>query len=97
LTWVSLIAESMDWDGRVATMPDKDLPPHLQSGVDWRFQFEIDTSRIRSELGFVESVNRQEALRRTIAWEMEVLKTEPCPEDEYQAEDTVLARRSQGR
>lgn len=95
-TWVRLIAESMGWDGRVVVLPDEELPPELRSGVNWKYQFAVDTSRIRRELGYNEPIDREEALRRTIAWEMENLKAEPCPEDEYRAEDAVLANRPHG-
>ena len=51
-----------------------------------------DSSRLRSELGFVEPVDRDEAIRRTIAWERATPATGPLLHAfDYVAEDAALA------
>jgi hypothetical protein len=52
----------------------------------------VDTTRIRTDLGYTEPVPRSEALRRTVAWARANPPTDipPTPFD-YAAEDAVLA------
>jgi hypothetical protein len=47
-----------------------------------------DTSRIRRELGYAESVGRSVGLRRAIEWEREQQQDEPA--SDYTLEDAVL-------
>jgi len=55
---------------------------------DWA----TDTTRIRTELGYAEPVPRDDALRRTIAWERDHGPTAVPPAlFDYALEDTVLA------
>ena len=51
----------------------------------------VDTSRIRQELGYQEPVPRDEALRRTIAWERETRPNDIDKLLDYEAEDAALA------
>ena len=57
------------WSGRIVTLSRDRTPPHrlprFHTGQPWT----ADSSRIRNELGYRESVTREEALRRTVAWE----------------------------
>ena len=45
--------------------------PEQESPLDYRQHLVMDSSRIRKELGFVEVTPEEEALRRTIAWEVD--------------------------
>jgi hypothetical protein len=52
----------------------------------------VDTTRIREELGYTEPVSRDEALRRTVAWERAHPPEEVDPQAfDYAAEDALLA------
>jgi hypothetical protein len=60
--------------------------------LDWRYHLAIDTNLLREQLGFIEPVARDDALRRTVGWE----RAHPPGKDEaalfdYAAEDTTLA------
>jgi nucleoside-diphosphate-sugar epimerase len=95
---VDRIAQVDGWSGRILAVPADELPEVLreQGGLDQ--DFVLDTSRIRTELGYHEQVDLMEGLRRTVEW-MRVHP--PAPDDrhpllqrptDYAAEDAVIAR-----
>ena len=67
--WVEEIAKALDWAGEVAVTGAEDRAEPLHLPFDFRYELMIDTTRIRDELGYSESVGRQEALRRTVEWD----------------------------
>jgi nucleoside-diphosphate-sugar epimerase len=76
----------------VLAVPERSLPEELRRPFDFRQQFVVDSSRIRRELGYREPIDEDDALRRTIEWELSEL---PAPsEADYAAED--IASRSVG-
>jgi nucleoside-diphosphate-sugar epimerase len=90
--WIRSIGNSAGWQGEVLVIPDEDLPGALQSPFDFTQHLELDTTAIRSELGFRESVDETEGLRHTIAWELSTLHEVPDHQLPYSAEDEVLDR-----
>jgi nucleoside-diphosphate-sugar epimerase len=93
--WVRRIARVAGWTGEIVAAPTPELQPALQQGdkFDLRQDFIVDSSRIRSELGYSERVAAQEALRRTIEWERaNPPETLDPAEWDFSAEDAVLAR-----
>lgn len=89
--WVCAIGRAAAWDGRVVTAPDASLPEHLAANVNYEHDLATDTRRIRAELGYDERVPRDEALRRTVAWERANPPAETGSlEAEYAAEDAAL-------
>lgn len=90
--WVRMIGQTAGWEGDVVVAPKDRCPAHLGFGIDTAQQYVLDTSKIRNELGYEETVAHDEALSRTITWE----RDHP-PEDldlekfDYAAEDRVLA------
>lgn len=92
--WVEQIGRVVGWKGEVLVLPNDQLPAHLQSDkFDLTQQFEVDSSRIRRELGYAEIVDFDEAMRRTIDWER---KNPPATVDpaefNYDAEDTAVSK-----
>ena len=67
--WVEEIGKAVSWAGDVVHVPKDDLPEHLRQPFDFRYELMTDTTRIREELGYSESVSREEALARTVEWE----------------------------
>ncbi len=67
--WVRLVGEASGWRGEVRAVARRDLPEGLAEPYDFSHDLAADTGRIRSELGFRESVGRAEGVRRTVAWE----------------------------
>jgi nucleoside-diphosphate-sugar epimerase len=82
--WVRRIGEAVGWDGQVVEVPKGRLPVGLNADQDAYY----DTSRIRAELGYREGLPRDEAFRRTVAWERAHPPAEPGLD--YAAEDALL-------
>jgi nucleoside-diphosphate-sugar epimerase len=83
------IGAAAGWTGRIVELPKGALPGpwdafHTEQHVL------TDSSRIRRELGYRETVPPLEALRRTIAWER-ANPPHPEPPSDYAAEDRALA------
>lgn len=68
--WIREIGRVFGWDGEIAPLPAERLDDALRIHFDTSQQFVVDSSRIRQELGYLEVVEFDEALRRTIAWEL---------------------------
>lgn len=83
---VQELAAITGWSGRIVTVPDSARPSRLNAEQ----QFVMDGTRIRRELGYREIVPREEAMRRTVAWERKG-PPPPDPADfDYAAEDELL-------
>lgn len=67
--WVEEIGKVTNWSGNVLHVADENLPEHLRQPFDYRYELMTDTTRIRKELSYAESIPREEALRRTVEWE----------------------------
>ena len=99
--WARLEAGPSNGEARrsnveVVALPSHQLPQSLRRDMfDFSQQYEVDSSRIRRELGYSEVVPFAEALRRTIAWERANPPEQILPENfDYAAEDTALAASS---
>ena len=88
--WVQAIALVHGWAGEVVCVRADELPERMRIEFDAGQDFAVDSRRIRRELGYRESVEFDEALRRTIDWEREHAPDRVEPD--YAAEDEVLAR-----
>jgi nucleoside-diphosphate-sugar epimerase len=94
--WVRDIGRVVGWRGDVVAVPRDEAPAHVVPDINPAQGVALDTGRIRAELGYAERVARDDALRRTVAWE----RGHPPPrprsdrewEERYRAEDEVLAR-----
>lgn len=85
--WIGKIAKKAGWAGKIIGLPRDQLPEHLREDLHWRYHLDIDTSRIRKELGFTEIISRDEALRLTIEWERNNPPQKVIVDSEYKAED----------
>ncbi len=90
LEWVRRIGEAADWHGEVVVLPDIRLPKHLQPKVDFAQDWEVTTEKIRTQLGYAETVEVGDGIRRTIEWERSnPPEIEPFEYD-YDKEDAAL-------
>lgn len=90
--WIERIAAAADWHGKLIRVPNAQLPEALQAQINTEQWLELDSGRIRRELGYSEPVALDEALRRTVAWERANLPETIDPAQfDYAAEDAVLA------
>jgi nucleoside-diphosphate-sugar epimerase len=67
--WAAQIARALDWRGEFALLPDDRLPPFLRAPGNTAQQWIADTTRLREELGVLDAVARDDAIRRTVDWE----------------------------
>jgi nucleoside-diphosphate-sugar epimerase len=67
LDWARLVASAAGWSGRFVVLP-ADAPDDSRFRMRGNFaqHWVADTSRIRHELGYRESIDREEAVRRTV-------------------------------
>ncbi|MDP6454414.1 MAG: NAD-dependent epimerase/dehydratase family protein, partial [SAR202 cluster bacterium] len=91
--WVRAIGDVAGWSGEIISAPFDNLPDHLKSPNNYAQDWVVDSTRIRTELGYAESLPRSEALARAIAWE----RANPPPNIDplrfdYEAEDRALER-----
>ncbi|HVG19280.1 MAG TPA: NAD-dependent epimerase/dehydratase family protein [Blastocatellia bacterium] len=91
--WIEGIGGAARWDGAIVAAPKELLPGHLVAPYDWQHHIVGDTARIRNELGYAESVTREDALKKTVEWQRAhpPEKADPAPFD-YAAEDAALAK-----
>ncbi len=69
--FVEKLARNLGWKGDVCLVPDTALPEHLKSPGDCEQSLVLDTSRIRTDLGFTEVVDDESAARKSINWYLE--------------------------
>jgi nucleoside-diphosphate-sugar epimerase len=89
--WARRIGAVCGWRGEVVELPDGALPGNPFSSSDTAQHLAIDSGAIRRDLAYAETVDPDEALRRTIAWERENPPPgfDPARLD-YAAEDALL-------
>lgn len=90
--WVQAIGTVFGWSGELVTLATEDMPEHLRDGeMNFAQDLVVDTTRIREELGYQESIEPGEALERTIEWELANMPDELPPNRfDYEAEDAAL-------
>ena len=91
--WVRAIGDVVGWDGEIISAPFDDLPDHIKSQSNYAQDWVVDSTRIRTELGYAESISRSEALVRTVEWERANPPSNIDPSRfDYDAEDRALER-----
>ena len=93
LEWTQRVTRAGGWTGRIIVLP----PGRLDiGGAHYEHHWVVDTTRIRAELGYVEVLPQEEALRRTVDWQRANPLEKYDPKDfDYATEDTILAELNQ--
>ena len=92
LAWQSKIAKQMNWHGKFVLLPSGQTPKHLLQPGNAAQHVVASSERIRTELGYEDVVEIEEAIRRTIAWEQRNPPSTVNPQQfDYSAEDAALA------
>ncbi len=88
------VRTAMGWGGEFVVLPGDELPEALRFfGGNAAQNLRVRAQRIRDELGYMPQVDRVEAIRRTVAWELANPPAELPPElTDFSAEDEVLAK-----
>jgi nucleoside-diphosphate-sugar epimerase len=93
LEWARLIANATGWHGEFVIVPNDRAPAHLQTPANFAQHWVADTTRLQRELGYRERITRDEAVRRTLEWELANPPAEiESRQFDYAAEDALLAR-----
>ena len=89
LEWTQRVTRAAGWAGRIVVV----APGHLDVGsANYEHHWVVDTTRIRAELGYMEVVPQEEALRRTVEWQRaNPLEKYDPKEFDYATEDAILA------
>lgn len=69
LEWARQIAEAAGWRGTFTVLPAGRAPAHLTMPGNLDQHWVVDSTRIREELGYRESMARNAAIRQTVEWE----------------------------
>jgi nucleoside-diphosphate-sugar epimerase len=92
LDWARQVARALNWDGEFTLMPDDRLPAHLRAPGNTAQHWIGDTTPIREELGFSETLTREAAIHRTVEWERDNPHTGFTPQQlDYASEDEALS------
>jgi nucleoside-diphosphate-sugar epimerase len=92
LAWQTRIAKQMNWTGKFVLLPRGQTPKHLLQPGNAAQHVVASSERIRTELGYEELVEIEEAIRRTIAWEQRNPPSTGNPQQfDYSAEDAAIA------
>lgn len=88
--WIEKLAGLTGWEGKIIGLPKDKLPEHLKGDEHWQYNLDVDTSRIRKELGFAENITLEDALKQTIEWERDNPPEKGIDQSEYAAEDEAI-------
>jgi len=92
LEWQTRIAKQINWPGRFVVLPREQTPRHLLPPGNAAQHLVATSERIRAELGYLELVEAEEAIRLTVAWEQRNPPGTVDPQQfDYYAEDAALA------
>jgi nucleoside-diphosphate-sugar epimerase len=94
IDWARLVASHLRWKGELVVAPSAQMPTRLRDGRPdvWDHHLVNDSTRIRRELGYRETVGREEGLARALAWYAEVPPADSVAAAgiDYAAEDEAL-------
>jgi nucleoside-diphosphate-sugar epimerase len=92
LEWQTRIGRGAQWSGKFVVLPRERTPRHLLQPGNAAQHIVASSERIRTELGYKEVVDIDDAIRRTIAWEQNNPPTTINQQQfDYDAEDAALA------
>jgi nucleoside-diphosphate-sugar epimerase len=93
---IGAIANIVGWQGKIAILPKSQMPDTGKFEMNFAQHWFTDSTRIRTELGYAEIIDRHEALKQTITWEREhppeaLTEIGQAKLLDYQDEDAILA------
>ena len=91
LEWARLVAATTGWTGEFIVVPRDELPAHLRLPGNTDQHWAVDSTRLRTELGYAEPVSLESAIAQTVAWERANPPTVPLAVIDYAAEDAAIA------
>jgi len=90
--WEKRIASQTNWAGEFVVLPASRAPRHLRLAENPKQHIVVSSEKIRTELGYTEVIDTEEAMRRTISWEEAHPPAKVDLEQfDYAAEDQALS------
>jgi nucleoside-diphosphate-sugar epimerase len=94
LEWARKIGFEMGWEGEFVVLPVERTPNHLLKPGNAAQHWTASSVRIRHELAYQEPIPIEDAIRRTISWELEnPPDVEFLAQFDYAAEDAAVKLR----
>ncbi|EJL23826.1 NAD-dependent epimerase/dehydratase family protein [Brevibacillus sp. BC25] len=90
--WIERIGSVYGWNGIVITGPSTELPNEWVPQIESKQHIQLDSAKIRRELGYTEQATAEESMRRTIAWEIDHPPENILQGIDYSIEDKVAAK-----
>ncbi|MGG4441951.1 NAD-dependent epimerase/dehydratase family protein [Brevibacillus fortis] len=90
--WIERIGSVYGWDGKVITAPAAELPTEWVPQLETKQHIQLDTAKIRRELGYTEQTAAEESMRRTLAWELDHPPENVWQGIDYSTEDKLAER-----
>jgi len=91
--WLRELAAVTGWRGRIVVVDEPCPAPNLPRSMNLDQNLNMDSAKIRHELGFQELIPRRQALERTIRWDRDhPPEHTDTAQFDYAAEDAILAR-----
>ncbi len=94
LEWGQRVAAAAGWQGEFMLLPPDAIPTHLAMPGNADQHWSVDSTRIRSELGYSEPVELDSAIEQTVAWERANPPATPLVPIDYAAEDAAARQAS---
>ena len=91
LEWATRVAAAVGWKGAFLVLPPDEMPAHLRMPGKFEQHWSVDTTRIRSEIGYSDAVDLDTAIAQTVAWERANPPARPLAPIDYEAEDAAVA------
>jgi nucleoside-diphosphate-sugar epimerase len=89
LEWGRRVAAVAGWHGEFLVVPPEEMPAHLATPGNLAQHWAVESTRIRSELGYAEPFGIEEAIERTIEWQRANPPAKPMAVIDYAAEDVA--------
>jgi nucleoside-diphosphate-sugar epimerase len=90
--WIRDLGTITNWPGRLLITSLPCPPPDMSSQLNLAQDLDLDSSKIRAELGYRELIGRMEALAQTVNWERQHPPPQIDPTQfDYEAEDALIA------
>jgi nucleoside-diphosphate-sugar epimerase len=87
------LAAVVGWTGDIMVVDEPCPPPNLPRHLNLDQHLDMDTTKIRRDLGYRETMSRRGALEQTVAWDREHPPSDVHPgQFDYLAEDAILGR-----
>ncbi|NDJ54783.1 MAG: NAD-dependent epimerase/dehydratase family protein [Chloroflexi bacterium] len=66
--WIKAMGEALRWEGEIIIRSKQDLPEHLRTAYNYQQHLVLDTTKIRRQVGYTDTIPPAEAIRRTTVW-----------------------------